>query len=53
MPSDDTHTVTTEIDDRIVTTTARAAACDPATARVVGARVDEGELVGGRVGEPV
>jgi hypothetical protein len=51
--TDDTHTVTTEIDDRIVTTTARAAALDPATARVVGARVEAGELVGELVGEPV
>jgi len=50
--TNDTHTVTTPLDDRITATTARAAGLDPATATVVDAAVRDGELALELAGEP-
>jgi len=50
--TDDTHTVTTPLDDRITATTARAAGLDPASVEVVDAAVRDGELTLELAGEP-
>jgi len=50
--TDDTHTVTTPLDDRITATTARAAGLDPETTTVVDAAVRDGEVALELAGEP-